>query len=68
MNEADQAAWNAGGHVSVTETTLSGPAQKTTDYVRAQIARGVTEIMLQPTGPDLRHEMATFADAARAAN
>jgi 5,10-methylenetetrahydromethanopterin reductase len=65
VNEADRAAWGAGGHALLTDVTISG----TRDEVRRKLAdlagRGVTEIVFQPCGPDIRGELARFLDAAR---
>lgn len=66
LNEADRAAWDAGGHAILTDVTISG----TRDEVRRKLAdlaaHGVTEIVFQPCGPDVRSELARFLDAARA--
>ena len=65
LNEADRAAWDAGGHVLLDQATISG----TRDGVRRTLddlaARGVTEIVYQPCGPDPRRELERFLDAAR---
>ncbi|MFJ9779183.1 LLM class flavin-dependent oxidoreductase [Amycolatopsis sp. NPDC101161] len=66
MNEADRAAWDAGGHVSLTATTWTAPAEEFGAAVRALAGQGVTEVQLQPTGPDIRRELEVFADAVRA--
>jgi len=64
LNEADQAAWSAGGHSILKEVTVSG----TRDEVRRRLAdfaaRGVTEIVFQPCGPDPRAELERFLEAA----
>jgi 5,10-methylenetetrahydromethanopterin reductase len=64
LNEADQAAWDAGGHSILTDVTISG----TRDQVRRKLsdldARGVTEIVFQPCGPDTKTELEHFLDAA----
>jgi 5,10-methylenetetrahydromethanopterin reductase len=64
LSEADQAAWDAGGSTLLQPTTLSG----TTEQVRGKLdelaAAGVTEIVFQPCGPDVRRELETFLDAA----
>lgn len=64
MNGADQAAWDAGGHVMLQETTISG----TRDQVRRRLddlaVKGVTEIVFQPCGPDTRSELERFFEAA----
>lgn len=64
LNEADQAAWDAGGHSTLTDVTISG----TRDQIRRKLddltARGVTEIVFQPCGPDTRTELERFLDVA----
>jgi 5,10-methylenetetrahydromethanopterin reductase len=64
LNEADRAAWDAGGHSMLPDVTVSG----TRDQVRRRLdelaARGVTEIVFQPCGPDVRRELERFHDAA----
>jgi 5,10-methylenetetrahydromethanopterin reductase len=66
LNEADQAAWDAGGHSMLLDATMSG----TRDQVRRRLddfaSRGVTEVVFQPCGPDTRAELERFLDAARA--
>jgi len=64
LNEADHAAWDAGGHELLRPSTLSG----TSEEVRAKLddlaERGVTEIVFQPCGPDVRRELERFLDVA----
>lgn len=64
LNAADRAAWNAGGNSMLKEVTLSG----TRDEVRRNLdefaANGVTEIVFQPCGPDVRAELERFLEAA----
>lgn len=64
LGEADQAAWQAGGHTMLRDVTMSG----TPDELRLRLdevaARGVTEIVLQPCGPDIRTELERFFEAA----
>jgi 5,10-methylenetetrahydromethanopterin reductase len=66
LNVADQAAWDAGGHVILQEATITG----TRDQVRRRLddlaAKGVTEIVFQPCGPDIRSELERFFEAASA--
>lgn len=66
LNEADQAAWNAGGHAILLDATISG----TRDQVRRRLdelaSRGITEIVFQPCGPDIRAELERFLEAATA--
>jgi 5,10-methylenetetrahydromethanopterin reductase len=67
LNEADQAAWDAGGHAMMDQVTMSG----TRDQVRERLAglgeHGVTEVVFQPCGPDTRRELEVFMETARAA-
>jgi 5,10-methylenetetrahydromethanopterin reductase len=64
LNEADQAAWDAGGSSLLESSTLSG----TTKQVRSKLSeladRGVTEIVFQPCGPEVRRELERFLEAA----
>jgi 5,10-methylenetetrahydromethanopterin reductase len=64
LNEADQAAWDAGGHSIRTDVTISG----TRDQVHRKLddlnAQGVTEIVFQPCGPDIKTELENFLGAA----
>jgi 5,10-methylenetetrahydromethanopterin reductase len=64
LNDADQAAWATTGGALLTSTTVTGTA----DQVKARIdelgTRGVTEVVFQPCGPDIRRELATMFDAA----
>lgn len=61
LNEADTAAWNAGGHALV-GYTLTGTAADVLARVQGLAAQGVTEITYQPAG-DIRRELEAFADA-----
>ena len=67
LNAADTAAWNAGGHASVTQLTLTGSSQDVTAGIAGLIHKGATEIMLQPVGPDIPRELERFMVAARRA-
>lgn len=66
LNDADRAAWDAGGRSMLPDVTISG----TRDQVRARVdelaAGGVTEIVYQPCGPDPRSELERFFEAAHA--
>ena len=66
LNAADQAAWDAGGHGLVESSTLSGTAEQVGAKVRELADGGVTEIVYQPCGPDIRRELETFLEAASA--
>jgi 5,10-methylenetetrahydromethanopterin reductase len=67
LNRADSAAWAAGSWHAVTQTTLSGTAHDVGRRVKEIAAQGVTEIIYQPTGPDIPGELAAFYAAARSA-
>jgi 5,10-methylenetetrahydromethanopterin reductase len=65
MNEADEAAWDAGGFETVQRVTITGSPSE----VRARIdelgERGVTEVVYQPAGSDIRRELQRMIDALR---
>ena len=65
LNEADQAAWDAGGSTLLQPTTLSGTAEQVRSKLDELAAAGVTEIVFQPCGPDVRRELERFLEAAR---
>jgi 5,10-methylenetetrahydromethanopterin reductase len=67
LNAADTAAWNAGGHTSVTQLTMTGSSQDVTAGIAKLIGNGATEIMVQPVGPDIPRELERFMTAARRA-
>lgn len=64
LNEADQAAWNAGGHAILTDVTISGTRDRVRDNLAGLAERGVTEIVFQPCGPDVKTELERFYEAA----
>ena len=65
LNDADDAAWAAGGHTMVRDATLTGTRHEIRDRLHELATRGVTEIVFQPCGPDTRGELERFLDAAR---
>jgi 5,10-methylenetetrahydromethanopterin reductase len=67
LNHADTAAWAAGSWNAITQTTLTGTAHDIGRRVRDIAAQGVTEIIYQPTGPDIPGELKTFYSAVRGA-
>ena len=67
LNEADQAAWDAGGHAMLEQATVSGTADRVATRLAELAAGGVTELVFQPCGPDIRRELETFMETARAA-
>ncbi|WP_410673580.1 LLM class flavin-dependent oxidoreductase [Amycolatopsis sp. cmx-4-68] len=64
LGEADQAAWKAGGHTMLRDVTMSGTREQIRQRLAEAAARGVTEIVFQPCGPDIRAELERFLDAA----
>jgi 5,10-methylenetetrahydromethanopterin reductase len=67
LNEADQAAWEAGGHAMMDEVTVSGTREQVRERLAGLAEHGVTEIVFQPCGSDTRRELEVFMDTARAA-
>ncbi len=67
LNEADQAAWDAGGHAMLEQATVSGTADQVATRLNELATGGVTELVFQPCGPDIRRELETFMETARAA-
>jgi 5,10-methylenetetrahydromethanopterin reductase len=63
MNDADLAAWHAGGYASVPTVSLTGPAETVRKAVAAMAQAGATEIMLEPSGPDIARELDAFISA-----
>lgn len=65
MNTADLAAWHAGGYASVPSVTLSGSADAVGRAVAAMAEAGATEVMIEPSGPDIPCELGRFMAAVR---
>ena len=51
---------------AIPTTTLTGTAAQLTERLVAFADQGVTEIVYQPTGPDITRELEAFITAARA--
>jgi 5,10-methylenetetrahydromethanopterin reductase len=66
LSEADEAAWAAGSWSAIPNTTLTGSKAQLTDSLTAIAQQGITEIIYQPIGPDIAHELEAFIAAARA--
>lgn len=66
LNPADEAAWRAGGSSTLRQVTLSGTRDEIRRTLDDYSARGVTEVVFQPCGPDTRGELERFLEAARA--
>jgi 5,10-methylenetetrahydromethanopterin reductase len=67
LNEADQAAWEAGGHAMLGQATMSGTAGELRERLGGLADHGVTELVFQPCGPDIRRELEAFMATARSA-
>ncbi len=67
LNEADQAAWDAGGHAMLGEATMSGTASQLRERLAGLSDHGVTELVFQPCGPDVRRELEVFMATAKSA-
>jgi 5,10-methylenetetrahydromethanopterin reductase len=60
INGADQAAWDAGGQRMLEDVTVSGPPDKVRERLAGLVDQGVTEIVFQPCGSDIRRELEVF--------
>jgi 5,10-methylenetetrahydromethanopterin reductase len=67
LNAADRAAWDAGGYEMLEQATLSGTADQLGARLAELAAAGVTELVYQPCGPDIRRELEKFMATARPA-
>jgi 5,10-methylenetetrahydromethanopterin reductase len=67
LSHADTAAWAAGSWRAIGQTTLTGTADEIGRRVSELAAEGVTEIIYQPTGPDIAGELEAFHATARSA-
>jgi 5,10-methylenetetrahydromethanopterin reductase len=67
LNEADHAAWEAGGDSMLEEVTMSGTPDQVRERLAALHDQGVTEIVFQPCGPDIRRELEAFMATAKTA-
>ncbi|MFF3575112.1 LLM class flavin-dependent oxidoreductase [Nocardia jiangxiensis] len=67
-SEADRAAWEAGSWAAIPTTTLTGTADELARRLAAIERDGITEIIYQPTGPDIAAELAAFVAVAKQAN
>lgn len=67
MNEADTAAWEAGGYQILPQVSTTGSLDEVAAAIRKLVDAGATEVQLQPSGPDIRRELQTFKAAAEAA-
>jgi 5,10-methylenetetrahydromethanopterin reductase len=65
LNRADSAAWDAGAHTTIKEWTLTGTRSEVRNRLKGLSAAGISEIVLQPAGSDIRSELERFIDAAQ---
>lgn len=65
LSDADNAAWDAGSWRAVPRTTLTGTAARFGEHLAELAGKGVTEIIYQPTGPHIAHELEKVIDIAR---
>ena len=63
LNTADQAAWDAGADTMVEAFSFTGTAATLRARAAKLADKGVTEIVYQPAGPDIRRELQTFIEA-----
>src|SRR5579863_1007308 len=63
LNEADHAAWNAGGSVIITDVTFTGEAGALRAQVENLAQQGVTELGIMTSGADIPRELETYAKA-----
>jgi hypothetical protein len=66
LSTADEAAWAAGSWSAIPNTTLTASPAQLTEQLTAIAEQGITEIVNQPTGPDIPHELEAFINVARA--
>jgi 5,10-methylenetetrahydromethanopterin reductase len=66
LNDIDRAVWGTGGWKAIPTTTLTGSVAEIVKRLQSYAADGITEVIYQPTGPDIPGELARFIDAAEA--
>ena len=66
LNDADRAAWAATGGALLPSTTVTGTADEVKARIDELSAKGVTEVVFQPCGPDIRRELEAMFAAANA--
>lgn len=64
LNDADEAAWAAGSWAGIPTTTVTGSAGQLQQHLSAFAEEGFTEIVYQPTGPDIEGELEAFINVA----
>jgi 5,10-methylenetetrahydromethanopterin reductase len=64
LNEADLAGWDAGGAAMVEQVTVTGTADTVRHRLQELGEQGVTELVYQPAGDDIRRELERFMATA----
>jgi 5,10-methylenetetrahydromethanopterin reductase len=64
LNDIDRAVWAAGSWAAIPTTTLTATAAEIDKRLQAYAADGITEVIYQPTGPDIAGELERFIDSA----
>jgi 5,10-methylenetetrahydromethanopterin reductase len=67
LNDADRVAWAAGGARMLEDVTVSGTREQVRERLAALADQGVTELVYQPCGPDIRRELEVFMATAATA-
>jgi 5,10-methylenetetrahydromethanopterin reductase len=65
LNQADQAAWAAGGWQAIPITTVTGSPAHITEQLARYADQGITEIIYQPSGPAITDELERFVTIAQ---
>lgn len=63
LNEADEAAWDAGAHALLRKFTISGTAAEVRSKVESYADQGVTELVYGPMQHDVERELRAVARA-----
>jgi 5,10-methylenetetrahydromethanopterin reductase len=63
LNEADQAAWRQGGSSIITDVTFTGDPGRLRALVDEYAERGVTELAVMTSGPDIPRELENYINA-----
>jgi 5,10-methylenetetrahydromethanopterin reductase len=66
LNDADQEAWAVTNGALLPSTTVTGTPKEVKAHIEDLAAKGVTEIVFQPCGPDVRRELEAMFTAASA--
>ena len=65
MNDADHAAWDAGGAAIADQLTISGTTSEVARRLDELAEQGVTELIYQPAGPDIPGQLERMLAAAQ---